>query len=428
MGHLSPATFPTEAFTFIAHTDGMALVRGGRQGLRCRVSSDGVHWQAEAVAHESTADLRPICPGAETPDSAGRPRLFCMDGSGRFVPTEERRRVLTASTPFDLAAGEGPWYEAEFDPTQTTIIWDEANSTYRAFFCARRKSGRRPERRACIGSATSSDLSRWTMEPPVFAPNRFADMFAPHVFTHEGRTVLCYATPEVGRLRALRFAIAPRPEGPYETLEPDLIARDCRTSIHTVAAGRERLVFFGRSAPVPEGLRGVSRPGRLTFRPDGRPLVRFYDKLLGLMGRQIMTTDASLSSEEMLARIFPRHGSDFRLIVRLKNLGARMVGVLCRTTLTGSDNIALWLDFASGALVMRRGVRGRLLARVPCRLQPYTEYTVAIWAEGSFLDVFLDDEWSLSAFTEDRRAGYFGLAVEGGEARFDLASAQAIAP
>jgi len=419
-------TFPTEAFAFIAHSRGLALVRGGRHGLRCQVSRDGVHWEPKVVAHASTADLRPLCAGAESPDSSDRPSLFCMDASGRFVPAEARRESLVAAAPFSLGTRGAAWYEEAADPAQITIMWDGYRRLYRAFFCTRRKSGRHPERRACIGAATSSDLVEWTMEPPVFAPNRFAEMFAPHVFTHEGRTVLCYATAETGHLRALRFALASRPEGPYEALERDLIARDCRTSIHTVATGGLRLVFFGRSAPTPEGLKGISRPGLLAFRPDGSVLVRFYDALLGLMGRQIMTTDTSLKSGEMLARILPRHGSDFRLTVRLRSLGARMAGVLFRTSLTGNDNITLWLDFDSGALLLRRGVRGRLLARTSYPLSKETDYSITVWAEGSFVDVFLDDEWSLSAFTEDRRAGGFGLAVAGGEARFDLVSAQAV--
>ena len=54
-----------------------------------------------------------------------------------------------------------------------TILRDDAQSVYRAFFSARRKSGRNPERRGCIGSATSSDLRTWSTEPPIFAPNLF---------------------------------------------------------------------------------------------------------------------------------------------------------------------------------------------------------------------------------------------------------------
>jgi hypothetical protein len=307
-----------------------------------------------------------------------------------------------------------------------TILRDEAQPVYRAFFSARRTSGRDPERRGCVGSATSADLRSWSVEPPIFAPNLFSDMLAPRIFGDGGRYVLFYATPEQGGLLGLRFAIAPHLEGPYERLEPDLVACDARTAVHAVRLGAKRLVFFGRPEPARPGGTAISRPGLLEFHADGRPYVRFYEGLLGLLGKTLFQTETTLTSGEMLVRVLPRYGTDFRLTLKARSLSAKAMAVLFRTTLTGYDNVALWLDFAAGAVLLRRGVSGRLLARVPRRLTMGEEHRVSLWVEGGFADVYLDDEWVLSCATEGRKSGGFGLATLGGEARFDAMTAQAI--
>jgi hypothetical protein len=343
-------------------------------------------------------------------------------------------RRLSLNERFRPEFSSEPWYERPPEPEEMTVLHDEAQSVYRAFFSARRRSGRDPVRRGCIGSATSSDLRHWSTEPPIFAPNLFSDLTAPRVFAEGGRYVLFYATPEQGGLRALRFAIAPHLAGPYERLEPDLVACDARTSVHAVRLGAKRLVFFGRpETPSPSGRpaasaggAALSRPGLLEFRADGRPLVHFYDALLGLLGRTLFQTEAVLNSSEILVRVLPRYGTDFRLTLKARSLGAKALAVLFRTTMTGHDNVSLWLDFAAGAVLLRRRVNGRLLARAPRGLSAREEHRVSLWVEGGFADVYLDDEWVLSCATEGRKSGGFGLATLGGEARFDAVTAQAI--
>ena len=156
------------------------------------------------------------------------------------------------------------------------------------------------------------------------------------------------------------------------------------------------------------------------------PQILFYDRLLNLMGQPIMTTEATLDSGEILVRVLPRHGADCRVTTRVRSLGACAAGVLFRTTVTGSDNITLWLDFEAGTVDMRRGVKGRLLGRARRPLFLHTDYSVAIWAEGAFADIYLNDEWILTGHTEARVSGGFGVAVRGGEANFSDLAAQAI--
>jgi len=412
-----------EGIAVAAHEGGVAIFRSALEGLAWETSADGVRWRAAtAESGERTGPLRPIC----SAERSGEWQLLCADPEGRMIGVLAGDGRLSLNERFRPQFSAEPWYERLPEPVEMTILHDEARSVYRAFFPARRRSGRDPERRGCVGSATSADLRNWSTEPPIFAPNLFSDVAAPRIFSDGGRYVLFYATPEEGGLLGLRFAIAPHLEGPYERLEPDLMACDARTAVHAVRLGEKRLVFFGRAEPVRPGGAAVSRPGLLEFRADGRPVVRFYDALLGLLGRTLFQTKATLNSGEILAQVLPRYGADFRLTLKARSLGAKALGVLFRTTMTGADNVTLWLDFAAGAVVLRRGVKGRLLARARRALAAGEEHRVSVWVEGGFADVYLDDEWVLSCATEGRKSGGFGLATLGGEGRFDAVTAQAI--
>lgn len=409
-------------FAVAPHEEGLAVFRAAREGLRYETSSDGLRWVAETAVAEERGPLWPICAAEKILNT----HLFCTDAGGQVVGVTADRQRLSIQAPFRPVASGERWYEEMPDPSQMAIVRDDRNGVYRAFFCARRKTGRHPERRGCIGVATSPDLRTWNIEPPLFAPNLFPDLFAPHVLGDEGRCFIFYATREEGGVHGLRFAVAPRLEGPYERMEPDLLGCDVRSAVHTVRLGPRRLVFFTRTVSGGDSPTTLSRPGQLDFHANGRPFVRFYEPLLGLLGRTLFQTEATLASGEILARVLPRYGADFRLDATARSHGARAVGVLFRTTMTGHDNVTLWLDYAAGAVILRRGVSGRLLARSPRKLIAGEKYRITVWAEGPFADVYVDDEWVLTGETEGRKAGWFGLAILGGDARFENVAAQAI--
>ena len=421
---MDPSSRCPSPFAVGTHERGVAIVRRTPDGLACEASADGVTWVSEASSFPEADGLRPLCTAEYDADAS----LLCADEAGAVVPVRLSDGRATTGEAFRPVPDGEDWYESPPEPEDLALVRDESAGVFRAFFCARRRVGRDPERRGCIGAATSPDCRRWTLEPPIFAPNRFPRLFTPHVVSHAGRTVLFYTTPEHGDLRGIRFALAPHLEGPYERTESDVLACDVRPTVHTAPLADQRLVFFSRKEPGSRGPITLSRPGRLDFHADGRPFVRFHDKLLSLADRNVFHTEASLASDEPLVRVLPRYGADFHLSARISGLGARAAGLLFRTSITGHDNIVLWLEFDTGALTLRRGVKGRLLGRVRRPLSTGTPHRIGIWAEGAFADVYLDDEWVLSGYTETRKSGGFGLAVAGGPARFDAVSAQAIRP
>jgi hypothetical protein len=415
---------PATHFAITPHNNGIVLFCESQNGMRGYHSTDGVRWKRMDWAESDGKGLLPLC--ADSAPKAGS-GLFCLTGDGRIIPTGTTEDHLNLATPFQPIAEAGPWYGAMPEAADTTLFWSKREGCYRAFFCGRRSRGKDKGRLACIGSATSPDMTKWTVEPPLFAPNRFPRMMAPHLIHDTGQTALCYATPEPNDQSALRFAVAPHPEGPYEAPESDIIANDCRCMVQTVPGAQGLLAFFGKRTPTRPQVMSVSRPARVAWRPNGSPSFHFHTPLLQLMGRTIMETEATLESQEVLARIIPRHGSDFRLATRIQSRGADAMALLVRTSLTGSDNIAVWIDFHGDCIEIRRGVRGRIIAKAACALMPFTDYRITLWAEGPFVDLYVNDEWLLSAPTEALLSGGLGLAIKGGEGHFQDLSAQQIA-
>jgi len=403
--------------------DAVIALRWRRSGVTAERSTDGVRWEPMPLgrAAETLRRMAPLCPSADSSHA-----LFCSDPDKavRKVPLGPEAAPL--GEPFHPTAQSAEWYETGEPLPDMTILRDEAAGDYRAFFTARRRAGRHPERRGCIGVARSPNLADWRADPPIFAPNLFPRLFAPHLLRHGGRVILFYATDEEGGIRALRAASAPAIEGPYEPLEPDILACDARRALHSAPLAGRRLAFFARPTPEHPDCEEFSRPATLEFTADGRPWFRYYNALTALAGRTIFQTEAALASGETLVRVIPRYGADVRLTARIANRNARAAGLLLRTSITGHDNLTVWLDFEAGAVALRRGVNGRLLARFRRAFEPECEHQVTVWAEGGYVDVYVDDAWLLAARTETRRSGGFGVVVRGGEARISDWTAQTL--
>jgi hypothetical protein len=393
-------------------------------GMRAYASSDGVRWQASALPREEARKLTPF--GATSHKDEAH--LFCLDEDRAIVPVRGLEGGLAAGEPFSFMDAPDPWYAAPPEPDEADILWREDEGTWRVFFPGRRSRGRDADRLACIGTATSPDLRTWRMEPPILAPNRYPAMHAPHVFEHEGRTALCYATPDPTGFRTLRCALAARPQGPYEILQDDLLAGDCRCTVKTVATPGALLAFFGKRNPRHVQVMTIGRPARVGRQATGKPVFCFHASLLQLMGRPLLATDATLESRETLVRVIQRHGGNFRLTARVESADADAVAVLIRANMAGSDNVAVWLDFHRNCIEARRGVAGRTIARAPYDLTPARPYRLMLWAEGPFVDVYVNDELVLSAPTEALLSGGFGLAVRGGRAAFAPLEAHTLAP
>jgi hypothetical protein len=136
-----------EPVTIAEHEKGVAIFHAAKEGLAWETSPDGVRWQAANPEAGDAGPLRPIC----SAERSGESQLLCADSEGRMmgvaVPlasgqTGDRRLSLNERFRPEFAAE--PWYERLSAPGEMTILHDEAQSVYRAFFSARRKIGRDP--------------------------------------------------------------------------------------------------------------------------------------------------------------------------------------------------------------------------------------------------------------------------------------------
>jgi beta-fructofuranosidase len=96
------------------------------------------------------------------------------------------------------------------------------------FFTARVPGVAEPNAGGAIGFATSPDLYRWTLQPPVYAGGTFGQMEVPQVFEKGGRwyCLFCtdaghyskaYAASYPGKpVRGTHYMVAPNPRGPWQ--------------------------------------------------------------------------------------------------------------------------------------------------------------------------------------------------------------------
>jgi beta-fructofuranosidase len=119
----------------------------------------------------------------------------------------------------------GRWHDrAMRDPW---VIRDPDGPGWLMFFTARVLGMAEPNAGGAIGFATSLDLERWTLEPPVYAGGMFGQMEVPQVFAHGGRWYMMFCTAAGHWSEAYKrfnpqspvtgthYLMAPGPRGPW---------------------------------------------------------------------------------------------------------------------------------------------------------------------------------------------------------------------
>ena len=120
-----------------------------------------------------------------------------------------------------VIAADPAWYElldlnqwhdhAWRDPY---VVQHPATGEFHAFITARVKDGP-GDARGVIGHATSPDLIRWQVQPPLTAPGEFGHMEVPQVVQIEGRWYLLFACPYPMLAKAHQARLARPVNGTY---------------------------------------------------------------------------------------------------------------------------------------------------------------------------------------------------------------------
>ena len=121
------------------------------------------------------------------------------------------------------------------------VFWNEQAKEYWMLCAARLTSGPH-RRRGCIGLCTSTDLERWTVLPPFYAPSLFEDHECPDLFRLGDWWYLIFS--EFSDQTVTRYRMSRSIEGPWITPKVDTF--DGRAFYAAKTAGDDkRRVLFG---------------------------------------------------------------------------------------------------------------------------------------------------------------------------------------
>lgn len=159
------------------------------------------------------------------------------------------------ATYYETTHAVGHWHDrAMRDPW---VMRDPAGDGWLMYFAARAPSITEPNAGGAIGFATSRDLLRWELQPPVFVGD-FGQLEVPQVFELAGKwyCLFCTGAMHWSRDRVARAGVAPvsgshyliadDPRGPW-TVAPGFLdgALPCRRYAGRIVDGPEGLVILG---------------------------------------------------------------------------------------------------------------------------------------------------------------------------------------
>lgn len=208
------------------------LVIPNRDLVAHAVSSDGLSWEAVAPA------LRTGDPGDWDDDMIRT--VSVTEAGGRYVMLYgatcrreggREERVLTAVSN-DLMKWEklpgcipaDPRFYERLDQNPDHVSWRDPkvfyeDGVYYCLLCARAKHG--PFlRRGCVGLMKSTDLMKWEVCPPLFAPCAFYDLECPQLYKIGG---LYYLIACVIEDQTQRYWVSQSLSGPFEPVGNPLL-------------------------------------------------------------------------------------------------------------------------------------------------------------------------------------------------------------
>lgn len=100
------------------------------------------------------------------------------------------------------------WYEASWrDPC---VVWNPKDRQYWMAICGRAKGDGGNPMTGCVALATSPDLVKWTVQPPLWSPQFSTWLECPDLFQYGDKWVLLY------HWRQTRARLADAPAGPWQ--------------------------------------------------------------------------------------------------------------------------------------------------------------------------------------------------------------------
>jgi len=431
---------------------------------------DMQHWTGDVVEHDGKVYLFYTA------------RSSREDGLVQRIMTAQSSDFVhwTRST-VPVMVADPRWYLTEAIPERANtvswrdpkIVWDADRRMWHAFLAADEAVGRFASR-ACIAHAISADLVHWEIQPPVFAPRRYACLEVPDVFRIGDLWYLTALTGSIyGNSRdAIRdprvtngvvYAVSDRIDGPFS--EPhenvlfgsqDVDAASCRSvlvdglryayylqfeRLNAIDAGPLTLGVLAAPKTV-----GVDGSGRLRLEPSDAAQ-SIFDRRVPVGLADIAHSSLSIGSGEWRvngdaleaadksgwsARCAPSDLSSLDVSVSITLRDSGRAGLILRAEpnamhpAPGPDEAALavLIDTRDGSVELLTLRQFRVLCGRTIPLVVDRTYQLRVMMFGEFMDVFLDGALMFSTTRYQPRTGMLGLFVENAGAVFQSLEAR----
>jgi beta-fructofuranosidase len=333
------------------------------------------------------------------------------------------------------------------------VYWDDRRGRYVMLIAAREVQGP-GRRRGCIARATSSDLSHWEVEEPLWAPGLFVTHECPEIFRIGQRWYLTFS--EFSERFVSAYRVGETSEGPWRSTGPDDSLDGRAFYAPRTASDGERRYAFGwiatRAGETDDGAwqwAGTLAVHELSELPGGGLAVSLpagirdsFDEGVAtsvepVMGDWLVEPASSASVRADGRHALARAGTmtDPCLIsVNLRfEAGTRACGLTLRMGEDPDEAYSIRLEPGRGRLVFDRWPRRRTgiqqwqvdgdvphaleLERV-VHLAPGVTHRLEIVVDGSACITYLDGSVAMSARMYDRPQGDWGLFVTEGSAEF----------
>ena len=390
---------------------------GQQQVIGLATSDDGIHWEKHPANPILRADPRwyePAIPREATYQEKDFGRLAFRD-------------------PFIIRNPAGPKY---------------------GMAVVARDAKQHPDVRGCLAWATSSDLVRWELQPPVYSPGRFHTVETPSILEYRGRHYLIFMTHPAWGTPVLTtdpyqnagnfYAVSDEgPAGPWrQPADEVLIAahdflRMGAQRIIRAPDGEHYLYGWLRMTPTPDdeqrevkaSLR-MPPPRRVRFLEDGQlqivynPNVERFAKPAAT--GQPVPIEAKLWREDggpcgksfsgQAVTLLPGAQENFIFSTRIRFLRGERAGLVVRADDTATSGWQIVADRR------RRRVEFGLLGKdsfIDARQWlPRDEVELKVIAMGESLEVYADDRLLIHNVRYREQRGRLGYFVERGEAVF----------
>lgn len=340
------------------------------------------------------------------------------------------------------------WYETAADVgPDTWVAWrdpylwqSEAEGVCYALITATERGDAPRHERGCIGLARSEDMLHWQACPPVATPGLYHDHEVPDLAHINDRWYLLHST------RLWRYSKEARARKPARWcrngthyLISDLLGNWEVPPIDVVAGSMTDPHYAARAQRIGDDLllyswgpvrRELALPMKLEAAQDGSLCALYWSGLDAFRGDSLCEPEfhglkgawqqaggvliAAVDGEEAIAGC-ERVARDLCFTATVVPDSEARAGIGVEHDL---ETIAGMVDLQTQEALIGALPSGEILASVPWDVSPVTPISIRLVADGDVISLYIDDQFAVSAWVEERKPGAIRLAVAEGSAEF----------